>query len=157
MNIHYSFYEKQLRPQIEEMIFSLYQEDPEGMGIDIGKISATLSECEKHPEKIKLITVCCDGELVGYALIVFFWSNEYGGNILCLDEIYIKKAFRNRGIGSRVIYDLPVIFPEGVAVSLEVTPSNEKAKLFYECLGFTQKKNLSMLRIKESPINGRKK
>jgi len=147
MSINYKFYEEKIRSQIEEMMFSLYKEDPAGMPINHNKINATLSECERHPEKTKLISIWHGKELVGYALIVLFWSNEYGGNIICLDEIYIKETFRNRGIGSRVIEDIPNLFPEGVAISLEVTPSNERAKVFYERGGFIQKENLSMIRI----------
>ncbi|MCL2566294.1 MAG: GNAT family N-acetyltransferase [Defluviitaleaceae bacterium] len=147
MKVDYIPYQKQFRSQIEKMMLSLYQEDPAGLGIDCNKINATILECTRHPEKVKLLTIWYGGELAGYALIVFFWSNEYGGNILCLDEIYIKEAFRSLGIGSRTIGDMPGIFPESTAISLEVTPSNSRAKLFYERLGFTQKENLSMIRI----------
>jgi len=147
MNIRYSACKEEVRPQIEEMIFSLYREDPEGIAINSDKVHATFARCKAYPEKAKLIAIWHEKELVGYALVVFFWSNEFGGEILCLDELYIKKDFRCHGIGSSFIKDIPELFPETVAVHLEVAPSNKRAKSLYENLGFIQNKNLTMLRI----------
>lgn len=147
MNIRYGDYEEKLRPQIEEMILALYEEDPVGMAMDLRKIRATLDHCGAHPEKIRLVTIWHEDELAGYSLVIFFWSNEFGGDILCLDELYIKKAYRRLGIASRFMQDLPQLFPGGAAISLEVTPTNEIAKTFYKHLGFENKENVTMMRM----------
>jgi len=146
INISYAAYKEEFQPDVEEMIFTLYKEDPTGMPIDENKIKATLCQCLKHSEKIRLILIYLGDKLAGYAIIVFFWSNECGGDILCIDELFIKEDFRNRGIGSRFISDLPKLFPEAAGLSLEVTPSNKRAGMLYERLGFRREENIRMFR-----------
>src|SRR5689334_5231308 len=40
------------------------------------------------------------GELVGYAMLFPYWSCEYGGEVLLLDELYVAEERRSQGIGA---------------------------------------------------------
>ncbi|WP_425043910.1 GNAT family N-acetyltransferase [Primorskyibacter sp. S87] len=75
---------------------------------------------------------------LGYAIITFGWSVEFGGMDAFLDEIYIRPAVRGRGIASEVLHDLPKALAEaGVcAIHLEVNRENETAQRLYERAGF---------------------
>lgn len=44
---------------------------------------------------------------IGYVIITFGWSVEFGGMDGYIDEIYVRPTIRNRGIASEVLSDLP--------------------------------------------------
>lgn len=147
MHVEYREYEERDRAQVEEMIFGLYREDPTDQDVDREKIAATLAECALCPDKLRLLTIHKDGEIVGYAIVLFFWSNQHGGDTLHLDELYIKEAFRNQGIGTRFMEDLPALFPKAYAISLEVTPINHRAMRLYKRLGFIESPDTFLRRL----------
>lgn len=43
-------------------------------------------------------------EIVGYVILTFIFSFEYGGKIAFLDELYIKEISRGKGIGKQTIH-----------------------------------------------------
>ena len=76
-------------------------------------------------------------ETVGYALLIHYWSNEYGGMLLFLDELFISEPFRGKGIGAAFLEALKAgVFYKTVGLVLEVMPSNERALKLYLDHGF---------------------
>ncbi len=75
---------------------------------------------------------------LGYAILTFGWSVEFGGMDGFVDEIYIRPAVRNRGIASEVLHDLPKALAEAglTALHLEVDRGNEAAQKLYLRSGF---------------------
>jgi len=82
MNITFRDYKENDYYELRDMIFSLYIEDPVGVPMNEKKIKSTILECLSHPEKIRIIMICSEGENIGYGIIVLFWSNEHGGDII---------------------------------------------------------------------------
>lgn len=80
MNIEFKLYQENDYSDLLQMIFSLYDEDPEGEQISECKIKNTISEFQKNPQKIGIYMFKKGDENIGYALLVFFWSNEYTFN-----------------------------------------------------------------------------
>ncbi|WP_135505440.1 GNAT family N-acetyltransferase [Roseovarius aestuariivivens] len=70
---------------------------------------------------------------IGYVVISFGWSIEYGGLDAILDEIYIRSGVRGRGIGSEILASLPkALGAAGVkALHLEVDREDDRARTFY--------------------------
>lgn len=131
-----------------EMIHALYNEDPEGEPIDEVKISKTINEFRKNPQKLTIKMFMLNDEVIGYAILVYYWSNEYGGNILSVDELYIKEGYRNKGIGTSFLNTIAER-KDIVALQIETTPSNEKAFIYYKGLGFTPSKNNHLIKRKK--------
>ena len=81
-----------------------------------------------------------DGRASGYALLVSFWSNELGGEVCVLDEVYVEPSHRGRGRATRLVEDLlsgaSPHARSAVALALEITPGNLRARRLYERLGF---------------------
>lgn len=75
---------------------------------------------------------------VGYIAISFGFSIELGGRDAFVDEFYVRKAVRGRGMGSQV---LQLILPQLSAMEvkanhMEVDHDNTRARKLYERAGF---------------------
>jgi hypothetical protein len=97
MDVEYRLYRDNDYKDLLKMIYSLYNEDPEGEPISENKINNTINEYKKNPQKISIYLFKKGDESIGYALLVYFWSNEYGGNILTIDELYVTEKYRSKG------------------------------------------------------------
>jgi GNAT superfamily N-acetyltransferase len=125
------------RTVVMSMIKGLYSEDPSGKEMTPEKIRKTFDELTNHPERGTIWVMEKDPILVGYAITINYWSNEYGGNILFLDELYVIPSERGSGIGSTFIRYLKEERPDNaVAILLEVLPTNVGASNFYSKVGF---------------------
>ncbi|WP_432662315.1 GNAT family N-acetyltransferase [Wukongibacter baidiensis] len=133
--------------EVEKMIINLYKEDPEGESITREKIGDTFKQVMSFPEKCTIVVFKSSKDIVGYALLVFYWSNEYGGDILNIDELYVKSDWRGKGIASQFFKYLNEKYDEKVAAfGLEVTPSNKKALNYYKNLGFHETENSHLIK-----------
>lgn len=141
MLIEYISYEKRYRDDLYEMIKSLYIEDPEGKMTD-EKIDKTIAYLQLHNDYGKIFLLKSLTEIIGYSIIINYWSNEYGGIVLCIDELYIKSEFRGQGIGTGFIKNLiNKRYNNCIVIFLEVIPSNERAYSIYNKIGFKPHKN----------------
>lgn len=77
------------------------------------------------------------GEISGYALTAKTWSNEAGGPVIWLEEIYISEACRGMGLGSLLLRQLEEEY-RGVAarLRLEVEENNRGAIRLYTRMGY---------------------
>ncbi|MGI9369572.1 MAG: GNAT family N-acetyltransferase [Ruegeria sp.] len=75
---------------------------------------------------------------LGYVIISFGWSVEFGGMDGFVDEIYIRPAVRGRGIATEVLTELPKALAEAglTALHLEVDHHNKAAQRLYQRTGF---------------------
>lgn len=129
-------------PDLTGLVHALYSEDPSPQKPGTKNIRRTFAEFEKHPEKGQVIIFENAGKIAGYAILVHFWSNEYGGNKIFIDEIFVLPSFRGQGIAKSFFQYLETGFPlTAVALELEVTPDNHAARRLYERLGFRLSKN----------------
>ncbi|RKF15118.1 GNAT family N-acetyltransferase [Roseovarius spongiae] len=86
---------------------------------------------------------------IGYAVVCFGWSLEFGGLDGFLDEIYIRPGVRGRGIGTEILGALPkALAGAGLkALHLEVRRDNARARALYEKLRFEPREhNMLMTR-----------
>ena len=79
---------------------------------------------------------------VGYAVLTFVHSVEFGGRCGFVDELYVEPAARGRGVGRRA---LELVAAQAAAVGvrvllLEVSPENERAAGLYRAAGFADRK-----------------
>ncbi|WP_417606731.1 GNAT family N-acetyltransferase [Primorskyibacter flagellatus] len=75
---------------------------------------------------------------VGYVVVTFGWSVEYGGLDGIVDELYIRPAVRGRGMGFEAVNSLAhALRDNGVrALHLEADRSDETLSRFYRRSGF---------------------
>lgn len=75
---------------------------------------------------------------IGYVIVTFGWSVEFGGMDGFVDEIYVRPGVRGRGIAGEVLLALPrALAGAGVkALHLEVAADNAAAQRLYSRSGF---------------------
>lgn len=76
-----------------------------------------------------------ENEIAGYGLIAKTFSQEAGGIVIWIEEIYIKDSFRNKGLGSEFIKYIKENIP-AKRYRLETEPENTKAQELYKRHGF---------------------
>ena len=122
-----------------EMCLGLYQEDPGPLPGDARPMLETLATLRREPWRGRAVVLDVGQQVVGYALLIAYWSNEFGGEVCAVDELYVVRDFRGRGHGAALfeaiergdVWPAPV-----VAVVLGITPGNTRARRLYERLGF---------------------
>jgi ribosomal protein S18 acetylase RimI-like enzyme len=132
---------------ILEMFLELYREDPSPEPVPDEQLLRTLRAFREEPIRGKALVLESDGEPIGYAFLVSFWSNELGGEVVNVDELWVHADHRGRGAGTQLMERLQRGELWGrvpVAIDLEVTPDNHRARALYERLGFVAGKNTVM-------------
>jgi GNAT superfamily N-acetyltransferase len=76
---------------------------------------------------------------VGYLIVLYGYSLEYGGRVLELDELYLIPEARGLGLGAATLEFIEMLARDiGAAViSLETENTNQSAKNFYQKHGYT--------------------
>jgi ribosomal protein S18 acetylase RimI-like enzyme len=76
--------------------------------------------------------------IVGYLVVTFGFSLEYGGRDAFVDELYIQEKYRGQGIGKQALQLAEEICREqGIqALHLEVERENTNAQAVYRKAGF---------------------
>ncbi len=113
--------------------------------VDSSHFENAFSFCLTENEYSKLFILECDGIIVGYGNISFTYSIEAGGNVIFLEELYIKQEYRNKGIGKKYFEFIHKNFP-AKRYRLEVTRSNEKEIEFYKSLGYNVLDYIQMIK-----------
>ena len=82
------------------------------------------------------VLVCDGAEVVGYVYMTFCYSAEVGGRCVFIEEIFLKEAFRGRGLGREIMAWMEGEYPEVRRFRLEVTQVNKSAIRLYEGSGY---------------------
>lgn len=91
---------------------------------------------QKHPF-VRGLLFEQGGVPAGYALLSFTHSNESGGLVVLIEEVYVDAAFRGKKIGTKFFAWLFEAYAkEATRFRLEVSPGNVRARRLYERLGF---------------------
>jgi GNAT superfamily N-acetyltransferase len=83
----------------------------EGGGGARGRSHATaarlaLGVLRREPDLGRALVLDDGGAVRGYAFVIGFWSNELGGHVRAVDEIFIEPALRRRGHARALIAEL---------------------------------------------------
>ncbi|MBW4510660.1 MAG: GNAT family N-acetyltransferase [Scytonematopsis contorta HA4267-MV1] len=141
MKNYFRLYTSSDYPVLEAMIFGLY-DDMKGEPMSAAKIANTVKKLTESQNRGCIYIFENQDDITGYAILIYFWSNEYGGEILNIDELFIKKEYRRQGIAREFFQFLENEFKNKVvAFALETTQENHTAYKFYRQSGFEEYRN----------------
>jgi ribosomal protein S18 acetylase RimI-like enzyme len=101
--------------------------------IDIEESKKLFQEFITNENLGKSWLIFSENEIVGYIILTFIFSFEYGGKIAFVDELFIKETARGKGIGKEAIQFIQREVPKLSLklLYLEVEPNNENAQKLY--------------------------
>lgn len=100
---------------------------------------------QRSPYVRGLILMDDDETIVGYALLGFFWCNGNESITVLIDELFIKEEYRGRKFASKFFEWLEYTYDlNEYSFTLEVNPRNDRARSFYEKIGYKQTKYIVM-------------
>lgn len=116
---------------ITQMMQDFYAIDNYPMDIEVAK--TLFQEFITHEHLGKSWLIYSENEIVGYIILTFIFSFEYGGKIAFLDELFIKETARGKGFGKEAIQFIQQEVPKLSLklLYLEVEPHNENAQKLY--------------------------
>ncbi len=142
MNIHYIIGTPTHLEHFIPLIRAYYAYD--GHEFVEGHVRQTLTDFLTHPEYGRAYLIADGDTWVGYFILTFGYSLEFGGRDAFIDEIYLSESHRGQGVGRQTIgFILEQAREIGLkAVHLEVLPQNTKAHRFYLQVGFENRGQL---------------
>ena len=113
----------------------------EGYGFDRTRAATALSGLLRDPRRGWAWVAEADGRLVGFLLVTLGWSLEYGGRVAVVDEIYLARDERGRGLGSKALAlaERAAAAAGARALHLEVERSKRAAYGLYRRRGFADR------------------
>lgn len=92
---------REAQPEDDDVVATLClmlnHEDPGPAVVTDQQVRRTLDELRSNPIRGKALVLDISGRLVGYALLISFWSNELGGEVCTVDEIFVAPEERGHG------------------------------------------------------------
>ncbi len=124
---------------LDELCRGLYLEDVGPLPAETRSMRETLATLRREPWRGRAVVRVAGGQVIGYALLIAYLSNELGGEVCAVDELYVRRDFRGQGHGAALFEAIEQgeIWPTpAVALALGVTAGNVRARSLYERLGF---------------------
>jgi GNAT superfamily N-acetyltransferase len=111
---------------------AMREDDPWSVAFDDDRVREMIRSLLADPRAGRAWFVIDDGRIVGYVVMSFDFSFEYGGLNAWVDEIFIEKESRGKGLGTEVLDFFESAARElGVAaIHLEVNHGNKAAELY---------------------------
>lgn len=98
----------------------------------------TFEELMSNSPYIRAYIIEEDGKPAGYGLLALSYSNEAGGLVVWVDELYIMPAFQGKGLGQAFLQFIKREYGGKAArLRLEIEPENEGARRLYAREGFS--------------------
>lgn len=104
--------------------------------IPLENYELTIDECLRSKEFARLLIMEAENEIIGFAVLSFAWSNEAGGKVVWIEELYFDELVRGRGCGKQFFEWLEEEYKDSLRFRLEVTYKNKGAISLYQRLGY---------------------
>jgi len=99
-------------------------------------------------ERLGFIWIIEAGDLaVGHMVVTLRYGMEYGGSIACLDDLFVRADWRNRGLSTAALNELRNFCQTaGIrALTVEVGFNNGPGQAVYRRAGFVEATNRQLL------------
>ena len=130
-----------------EMTGEFYTSDAVVHDIPKEHCEATFEELMRSDQYAKAYILEEEGKTAGYVLLSKTFSQEAGGLVLWVEELYLRPEFQGKGLGSKVLTQMDQLLGKQVRrLRLETEPDNERARDLYCRLGYSALPYLQMIK-----------
>jgi GNAT superfamily N-acetyltransferase len=132
--------------EIDRLVAAFHQH--EGVNVSAHARRTSIDSLLAMPAQGRILLVQHrDAEIVGYAVLAFGFSLEFGGRDAFLDELFIMEPFRGQGIGTAALTAVCAwARHDGLcALHLEVERDNKAAKALYTQSGFEDRSHYNLM------------
>lgn len=125
------------RAEFLKMCREFYSGDAVDHAIPQEYMQATFNEILRQGPYLRGIIFEQDGKIAGYGQLSFTFSNEVGGFVVLIEEIYVQPEYQNGGIGNAYLEWLKKEYGKmAKRFRLEVCTGNSGAIRLYSKKGF---------------------
>ncbi len=135
MNITIEKMKSKYKDEITEMMKEFYSSDAVSTNGSYEIFSNDIDECVSNSQYLEGYVFKCENKLAGYAMLAKSFSTEFGKPCIWIEDIFIKKEYRKKGIG-KMFFDYIFEKYKGKVFRLEVEHENENALKLYKKSGF---------------------
>lgn len=128
------------------MVHMFYQSPAVEGAVDERHFETTFYAALSQSPYIRILMLEDRGQRVGYAQLSFTYSNEAGGLAVLIEELYISRACRGRGMGHAFFAFLEQEYPNAKRFRLEVHSDNVRAIRLYRSLGYSTLRYKQMIK-----------
>lgn len=131
---------------IESLVTAFHQH--EGVTVTAKSRRASIAKLLDTPAQGRILLVqSATADIVGYAVLAFGFSLEFGGRDAFLDELFVAKGFRGQGIGRAALEAVCAWARREQlgALHLEVERDNTAAKALYIQTGFEDRSHYHLM------------
>lgn len=138
---------KEDRPLYLAMAQRFYASDAVYRNVPACHFSDTFDELMRSEEYAACYMMEYEGCVAGYALLAKAFSQEAGGMVIWIEELYVMPEYRGRGLGHEFFAYLKDHLCGGVKrIRLEVEDDNTKAISLYRRMGLKDLPYSQMIR-----------
>jgi ribosomal protein S18 acetylase RimI-like enzyme len=135
------------KPKFIAMVKDFYSSNAVLHNIPEANIAKTFTTIISGSPFVKGFMFEYQGEIAGYSLLTFTYSNEAGGLVLWIDELYIAPDYQGKGLGTEIFAFIKTTYTNQVSrIRLEVEKSNQNAIKLYRKHNFTDLGYLQMVK-----------
>ncbi len=139
----------ELKDRIEfiDMATEFYDSNAVLHSIPVEYMECTFSEAMSNSPYVKCHIIEHNSETAGYGLISITYSNEVGGLVVLIEELFIKEPFRGLGLGGKYLDFIHNMY-SGTArrFRLEISKTNTDAERLYLRKGYKELNYKQMVR-----------
>lgn len=122
------------RGAVISMMKDFYSSDAVMYPVPEENFVKTFDECLKSDVYAELFTAKYDGKTAGYMLTARTFSNEAGGMVTWIEELYVRPDMRGKMIGHAMLER--ILKDKSVRFRLEIEEENTGAVRLYKSFGF---------------------
>jgi len=128
------------------MVQGLYQSEATLCEIPIENIETTFETAIAGSPYIKAFIIEEKEEVAGYVQLSFTYSNEVGGVVAFVEELFIRDEYRSQGLGTKALDFIHKEYDQKVKrFRLEVTEANKSVMKLYARKGYEVNEYIQMV------------
>ncbi len=120
------------------MVVQLYIDDPSSTVMTLERATSQATRMLDALAQVAPFLLRRGEMILGYVILVPFFSNEYGGVVGVVDELFVRGELRGKGLGGEMLELAKAIAAARgwVRLTLETNAANARARALYERKGF---------------------